>query len=210
MSNPVLDDVRRALGRTPASLISLPPSIYPPRQPGPEKAEIDRLLAEIRLLSGEAQTLPAAGIPAALQDLVARHSVKTATLWATDLIKQLNLAACLRELGVDLIPAQAGKHALAKCDLGVTEADFALPETGTLALLSADEKPRAVSLLPRLHLAILTPSALRADLHQVFNEAKHNPYLVFISGPSRTSDIELTVALGVHGPKDLAVWVIQG
>jgi L-lactate dehydrogenase complex protein LldG len=209
MTNPVLDEIRRALGRTPASPISSPPSIYPPRQPGPEEAEIDRLLAEIRLLSGEAQTLPAAGIPAALQDLVARHSVKTATLWETDLIKQLNVAACLQELGVDLIPAQAGKHALAKCDLGVTEADFALPETGTLALLSADEKPRSVSLLPRLHLAVLTPSALRADLHQVFNEAKHNPYLVFISGPSRTSDIELTVALGVHGPKDLAVWVIR-
>lgn len=209
MTNPAIEEIRRSLGRTSASPISPPPSIYPSREPGPVGAEIDRLLAEIKLLSGEAQTLPPTGIPAALQDLVARHAVKTATLWETGLIQQLNVAALLRDLGVELVHPRAGKQALAGCDLGITEADFALPETGTLVLLSADEKPRTVSLLPRLHLAILTPAALRADLHQVFSEAKHNPYLVFISGPSRTSDIELTVALGVHGPKDLAVWMIQ-
>lgn len=209
MTNPVLDSIRRALGRTPASPLSPPPRGYPPRQPGSEQAEIERLLAEIRLLSGEARSLPPAGIPEALQDLVSRHGVRKAALWETDLIQQLHVAACLRDLGVELVPARAGKHELAACDLGVTEADFALPETGTLGLLSSDEKPRAVSLLPRLHLAILPPAALRADLHQVFHEAGQQPYLLLISGPSRTSDIELTVALGVHGPKDLAVWVVM-
>lgn len=209
MTNPVLDSIRRALGRNPQSPISPRPAIYPPRQAGTVEAEIEHLLAEIRLLSGEAQALPAGGIPGALRDLVSRHSVRKATLWETGLLQQLKVPVLLRELGVELVPARAGKHALASCDLGVTEADFALPETGTLGLLAGDEKPRAVSLLPRLHLAILTPDALRADLHQVFNEARHSPYLVFISGPSRTSDIELTVALGVHGPRDLAVWVVQ-
>jgi L-lactate dehydrogenase complex protein LldG len=46
---------------------------------------------------------------------------------------------------------------------------------------------------------------LRADMHQVFDEAKDSNYLVFITGPSRTANIELTVTLGVHGPKSLYV-----
>ena len=85
-----------------------------------------------------------------------------------------------------------------------------LPETGTIGLLSSTEKPRAVSLLPRVHLAIVTPAALRADMHQVFAEAKSSNYLVFITGPSRTADIELNVTLGVHGPRNLYVWMISG
>jgi LUD domain len=79
---------------------------------------------------------------------------------------------------------------------------------GTLVLKSSFEKPRAVSLLPRVHLAIVRPEMLRADMHQVFTESKNDNYLVFITGPSRTADIELTVTLGVHGPKNLYVWVI--
>ena len=64
-------------------------------------------------------------------------------------------------------------------------------------------------LLPRVHLAIVRPEMLRADMHQVFAEAKDSHYLVFITGPSRTADIELTVTLGVHGPKNLYVWMMR-
>jgi L-lactate dehydrogenase complex protein LldG len=110
---------------------------------------------------------------------------------------------------VELISPNASKHEMALCDLGITEADFFLPETGTLVLRSSMERPRAVSLLPRIHLAIVRPELLRADMHQVFAEAKNQHYLVFITGPSRTADIELTVTLGVHGPKNLYVWMIE-
>lgn len=91
---------------------------------------------------------------------------------------------------------------------GITEADLLLPETGTLVLRSSSEKSRAVSLVPRVHLAIVRPEILRVDMRQVFAEAKDSTYLVFITGPSRTADIELTVTLGVHGPKNLYVWVV--
>ena len=80
----------------------------------------------------------------------------------------------------------------AQCDLGITEADYLLSETGTLVFKFVAERPRAVSLLPRVHLAIVRPELLRADMHQVFAEAKDSRYLVFITGPSRTADIELT------------------
>jgi L-lactate dehydrogenase complex protein LldG len=135
--------------------------------------------------------------------------VKKAVLWPHPGLEQFGFAERLRSLGVEVVPPDAEKDALAECDLGVTGVDFALPETGTLGLLSSAEQPRAVSLLPRVHLAVMTPGALRADLHQVFAEAKNHHYLILITGPSRTSDIELTLTLGVHGPKALYLWVVN-
>jgi L-lactate dehydrogenase complex protein LldG len=76
------------------------------------------------------------------------------------------------------------------------------------ALRSSIKQPRTVSLLPRVHLAILRPACLRADLHQVFEEAGDDGYFVFVTGPSRPSDIELTVTVGVHRPKRLGIILV--
>ena len=110
---------------------------------------------------------------------------------------------------MEIVSPQADKHLVAECELGVTGADAALPETGTLLLRSSPDRPRVVSLLPRVHLAIFTAAALRADLHQAFAEAKDAGYSVLVTGPSRTADIELTLTLGVHGPKALYAWVLN-
>jgi len=83
------------------------------------------------------------------------------------------------------------------------------PKQGLSSCAPLRKKPCGVSLPPRVHLAIVRPEMLRADMHQVFAEAKDHHYLVFITGPSRTADIELTVTLGVHGPKNLYVWIVE-
>ena len=209
MSNPVLENIRRSLGRSEQSPLSARPAILTPRQPNSVDSEIASFLDEIRKLSGVGQEFPPAETESALKNLVAEQNIKKATVWNTALLKQLGIADHLIALGVKLVSPNADKHTIAECDLGVTEADFILPETGTIILRSSAEKPRAVSLVPRVHLAIVTPSSLRVDMHQVFSESKHSNYLVFITGPSRTADIELTVTLGVHGPKNLYVWVMN-
>ncbi len=182
-----------------------------PRTPGEASAEIEMLLGEIGKLGGRTRRMARRDqIQSALAELVQVEQVKKATLWETAELTELDVAGLLRGLGVDLVSPHADKHPLAECDLGVTSVDAALPETGTLVLRSSPERPRMVSLLPRIHLAIVRPSALRADLRQAFAEVKHDSYFVFVTGPSRTADIELTVTIGVHGPQALHVWAMEG
>ncbi len=204
----ILDSIRRSVGRSAGAPVGQRPPILEPRRPGDREAEMECFVNEVNLLAGKARRLSADRLDAALQELVTLEHVKAAAAWQTPGLKALGLEERLRNLQVEIVPASADKYQLAACDLGVTEADFALPETGTLGLLSSPEKPRAISLLPRVHLAIIGPDALRADLHDTFALAKQYPYLILITGPSRTSDIELTLTLGVHGPKQLYVWMM--
>ncbi len=208
MTNPVIENVRQSLRRTAQTPLGPPPHVFPPRQPGSANAEIEHFFGEIKKLSGVGRRLAPGGMGGALKALVVEQNIRKAVLWSTPRLQSLGLPGYLRDSGVQLVPANADKYDLAQCDLGITEADFILPETGTLVLRCSAEKPRAVSLLPRIHLAVINPAALRADMHQVFAEAKDSHYLVFITGPSRTADIELTVTLGVHGPKNLYVWMM--
>lgn len=210
MTNPVIQNIRRSLGRTAQTRLGPRPGIYEPRPPESLDTEIECFLGEVRKLSGVGQRLSPAHLDSAFQALVHEQNIRKATVWETPLLRQLGMAEIMNSLGVELVSPNASKHEMALCDLGVTEADYILPETGTLVLRSSAEKPRGVSLLPRIHLAIVHPDMLRADLHQVFVEAKDSHYLVFITGPSRTADIELTVTLGVHGPKNLYVWMMGG
>ncbi len=209
MTNPVLNNIRQSLGRTAQTPLSLRPDILKPRLPESVDSEIERFFGEIKKLSGIGQKLSVPEIESALKNLVTEQNIRIATVWNTPLLNQLRITETLQTLGVELVSPNANKHEMLKCDLGITEADFLLPETGTLVLRSSIEKPRAVSLAPRVHLAIVQPAMLRADMHQVFGEAKDSHYLVFITGPSRTADIELTVTLGVHGPKNLYVWMMS-
>jgi L-lactate dehydrogenase complex protein LldG len=196
-----------ASDRAPAS--PLPPSTrIASRAAGDAASEIDLLLAEIRKLGGRAQRIAGREeLNQALCKLIRDENVKQVTLWQTRELKDLGLEGTFASQGVEVVPPDADNRTLAECDLGVTGADAVLPETGTLVLRASQERSQMVSLLPHVHLAIVLPSALRADLQQVLEQVKGDPRVHFISGPSRTADIEKTLAIGVHGPKALYVWV---
>ncbi len=103
------------------------------------------------------------------------------------------------------------RTAVAAADLGLTGVDLALAETGTLVLRSGPGRPRSTSLLPPYHVAVFDRSALVESLSQVgvlleawhAREAGVGGVITFITGPSRTADIELTLTRGVHGPKEV-------
>jgi len=210
MKNRVLENVRRSLGKETDSLFQERPAIYPSRKPETVEQEMDSFIKEVKALSGTVHKLQPEDVAVTLQSLVNEKMIRKAATWNTPLIHEIGIERCLQTLGVEIVSPTANKYELAACDLGITEADALLPETGTLVLHSSNEMPRAVSLLPRIHLAIVRPDILQADLHEVFNEANQRNYLLLITGPSRTADIELTVTLGVHGPKELHVWMMVG
>jgi L-lactate dehydrogenase complex protein LldG len=110
------------------------------------------------------------------------------------------------------------RRVIAEADLGLTGVDLAIAETGSLVLLSGAGRPRSTSLLPPCHVAVFDRSVLVESLTQagVFLEAWNGDgrpawrggAINFITGPSCTADIELTLTRGVHGPKEVhAVFV---
>ena len=180
-----------------------------PRVAGDNDAEIALLLSEIDKLGGVTRRIGnKEELQIALRELVEKEKIAKATAWETRELKELGIIETLNGLNITIIPSDAPSRALAECDLGITGADAALPETGTLVLRSSHEHPQLVSLLPRVHLALLRPSALRADLQNVFAEIKSGKRAVLITGPSRTTDIEKVLTIGVHGPKALNVWIV--
>ena len=99
---------------------------------------------------------------------------------------------------------------LFECDLGITSAQWAIAETGTLVLESDKESHRLTSLVPPVHLCVLHAADIRQTMAEILNLVSRDlsRTVTFITGASRTSDIELTLAIGVHGPGELHVIVI--
>jgi L-lactate dehydrogenase complex protein LldG len=99
--------------------------------------------------------------------------------------------------------------------LGVTGVYCAIAETGTMVILSGAETPTATMLLPDTHVAVVRASRIVAGMEDAFallrGERTTMPRAVnFVSGPSRTGDIEQTIVLGAHGPYRVHILVLEG
>jgi len=149
-----------------------------------------------------------------LLNLIKEKKLKSFSIWESEYLKEINLKQQLKDLGLKLITAK-NKNRISKADIGITEVDYAIADTGTLVLLTNKNQPRSVSLLPPIHLAIVRPEKLVRNINDLFIILKSKldqtdditSCMTFITGPSRTADIELNLTLGVHGPKELYVFV---
>lgn len=146
------------------------------------------------------------GVPAAVERyLTAMKLPKTAVVWPS--------LATLDWAGEGLkVEARGARDA----DLvGITGCFCAVAETGTLMLCSSPDTPAAVSLLPETHIAIVPASRIVAYMEAAWDLARAElgalPRAVnFISGPSRTGDIEQTIVLGAHGPYRVHIVIVGG
>ena len=114
-------------------------------------------------------------------------------------------------LMADAVLGQAPRASQALAEVGVTGCDAAVAETASLMMFSAPGRSRAVSLLPPIHVAIVERSRVRYSMAEVFEVYRErfegSAACTFITGPSRTADIELTLTLGIHGPGRVVVIV---
>ena len=124
-------------------------------------------------------------------------------------LEELGLEAALPDARVSRWNSdaeEAWKARAAEADIGVVVADYAAAYTGSITVLSSKDKGRSVSLLPTVLLAIIPAERLKTRLGEVlieFDEAGRGNLpagIHFISGPSRSADIENDLTIGVHGP----------
>jgi L-lactate utilization protein LutC len=130
-------------------------------------------------------------------------------------------APLLAESGITAIPGvRSGinnreelREACAAADAGITSAEYALADTGTLVMLANPQEARLISLLPPAHIAVVPADRLLSGLDELFSllpdPARQTSSMVLITGPSRTGDIEQILVRGVHGPGEITVIVAE-
>lgn len=157
----------------------------------------------------------AAEVATALEGILGAVSARRVAASDSPRVRPLIEQACARtgaELVIDAAPAD-----LFDCDVGVSGAQWGIAETGTLVLESRHERHRFVSLIPRVHVALLRADRICETLAEALRNSREgaaettvpSAAITLVTGPSRTSDIELTLAIGVHGPQELHVIVIE-
>jgi L-lactate dehydrogenase complex protein LldG len=184
---------------------------------------LERFRVEFERVAGVYHRVPdLAAVPAALGAIARAYGATSLVTWDPAALG-FDAAPTLTRAGLEVVAARAGeedeaarlrhRERASRAQVGVTGADFVLAETGTLVLLSGSGRPRSTSLLPDVHVAVFGRDRLLETLEQVgvMLEALHvdpdramsGAMINFITGPSRTADIELTLTRGVHGPKEV-------
>ena len=105
------------------------------------------------------------------------------------------------------------KDRLFSIDAGITTVAGAIADPGALILWPSDKEPRLMSLVPSIHIAVLEADNIFSSFLETMQEEKWSTKMptnvVLISGPSKTADIEMTLAFGVHGPRELIVLILE-
>jgi L-lactate dehydrogenase complex protein LldG len=126
-----------------------------------------------------------------------------------------DLCGSLRQAGCEVLEDDFrlnGRQAAA----GVTGANFALADTGTVVLESTAEAVRLATTLPERHFVLLDPRKILPDglaaarILRQLHQRDPRLFLAYITGPSRTADIERVLTIGVHGPKELHILLLEG
>lgn len=108
------------------------------------------------------------------------------------------------------------KKDLAQCDVSITGCESLVARTGTIVMSSAQTSGRTASVYAPIHICVAYTNQLVYDLKDALQKAKDKygnnipSLLTFATGPSRTADIEKTLVVGVHGPKEVYLFLIEG
>ena len=161
---------------------------------------------------------------------------KQVVTWKHPLIESLDLESALNRANMN-VPVYSAKldgnpsddktmksdrekirENISKSFMGVTSADYCLAESATLVLITRPGQARSVSLVPSIHIAVIEIDCIIANLSELYalinddDAVPENLYncMTFVTGPSKTADIEAVMVHGAHGPRELYLYVITG
>jgi len=176
----------------------------------PQSERYERFRTTLEKVGGRIARVPSlAAALARVEALVAERGLRR--LAVSDAPALAPLAA--RWQALELSGPASPRAALLAAELGVTCAQWGVAETGSLVLESAEERHRLISLVPPVHVALLPAAKLLGTLGEALaavrgsTAAPSSRTITLVTGPSRTADIELTLVVGVHGPRELHVLV---
>jgi len=165
---------------------------------------VEKFSQELDAIGGHADLVTQGELPKRLIEFLRERKVNAVTIWdSIPVMDEANLTAS----GV-----RAGRNADPNVRVGITGALSAIAETGTLLISSGKGQPLSASLLPEIHIAIIRSSQIVESLEEAFQkkEVQNASAVALVTGPSRTADIEMTLTIGVHGPGELHVFVVDG
>lgn len=145
---------------------------------------------------------------------IAGKAKGTTLVPVTPLVIRYGLKALLLNAGVEVLNKQfrdGGQFPGA----GVTFSNFAMADTGTVVLESTDENIRLATTLPEKHFIIVDPATILVDNlaaaapMSALHEGNTPKFIAYITGPSRTADIERVLTIGCHGPRELHILLVE-
>lgn len=140
-----------------------------------------------------------------LQQLVA------SSMWKAVVCRELSLQSMLQSKGFDF----SFHDNLSDCDAAITSCELLVSRTGTMVLSTSNESGRTASVYAPVHICIAYTEQLVYDLKDAIQQLREKygdqlpSFISFATGPSRTADIEKTLVVGVHGPKEVFVFLID-
>jgi len=217
----IFANIRRSLGvsatagprhaAAAARIAAAAPGLRPQRGQGDQAARLATFVAQAQAVQTSfAQAAQMSDVPAAVAAFLRAHDLPARLRMGAD----ARLAGLLwREAGLE-----ATQGASAGDDLNaVSCADAGVAETGTLAFFSGPHNPTTLNFLPDNHIVVLRACDVAPDYESVWALARARfgagvlPRTVnFVTGPSRSADIEQKLLLGAHGPRRLHVVVVEG
>jgi len=187
-------------------------------KPGP-KERTEKLASLMESVRAEVHRVSSDHWVEVLKELLRKREFKT-LLYAPNSEIGMSLARKWKkgaQKGLPLLvpydrPLEDFKGTLFEMDAAITSTAGGIAETGALILLPDEQEPRLMSLVPPVHIAVLEAARIHDTLAEAMKKEgwteKMPTNLLLISGPSKTADIELTLAYGVHGPKELIVFIL--
>lgn len=205
----ILHKVRTALGRSAGQAVAPVPPVRLRVPEVPMETRIASFMTRLEVLAGKAVRVRS--MDEAREFVAGEIAGKTAAA---------SNAPYLAECGITQLPGvRSGIRDLAELRevcatvaIGITSADYALGDTGTLVTIASPVEARLMSLLPPAHLAVVPKERMLTGLDELFTlvpqPADVSSSMVLITGPSRTADIEQILVRGVHGPGQVTVVIV--